>query len=472
MPFGVRITPTVISLSVFSISLLLTNPLALAKTAPQPAATNSQLKDSKSELNQLQQKIQSVQQAVVKSEQNQKDATDALQASEAAISNTNRKLADLADEQDDLQDQLKRLDLQSSQLNKSIQKQKAALAKKLLSQYKHGNSDSLRLLLSNTDPNKSSRDLAYLKFVAAAHQTQVKALQADIANLQQTQSDITAHKDQLNSVEQQRQAEKQQLLTEKNNRVQTLAKVSQELQQQRQQMGKLKRDEGRLTSLVDNLTKILAEQERQRQLRLKAEAAAKAKAQKLAEAQRKKAEQQAKATTGKTTKSPSSSNSKVATTETTAPANTTEKPATTVTLGVEKAQVAGSAQSLKGKLLSPVSGSPSNRFGAPRADSGVAWRGWFYPTSEGADIKSVAGGQVVYADWLRGFGNMIIVDHGNGLMSIYGSAESVIKHVGDRVDAGQTIAKAGSSGGAEKPGLYFELRYKGKAFDPAGWLRG
>ncbi|WP_033375518.1 murein hydrolase activator EnvC family protein [Leeia oryzae] len=438
-----------------------------------PQATTGQLNNSKAELNDLQKQIQQMQQAVAKSEQTRKDASDALQQSESAISNANRTLADLADEKDQLQDQLQQLGQQSQRLHKAIESQKAALGHKLKAQYKNGNSDSLRLLLGNTDPNTATRDLAYLRYIAAAHQAQVNALQQNLSSLKETESGIQERQQKLTTVEQQRQTEKQQLETEKANRAATLAKVSTQLSQQRQQIDKLKRDQARLSELVDQLTKIIAEQERQRQIRLKAEAAAKAKAEKLAREQQLKAEKLAKqhkntGKAGKTTTPGLTGND--ATVE--PPVAQVEKPVTKVTLPADNTIVTGNAQALKGKLIAPISGSPSNRFGAPRADSGVAWRGWFYPASEGADIRSVAAGQVVYADWLRGFGNMIIVDHGGGLMSIYGSAESVLKHVGDRVDAGQTIAKAGNSGGSDKQGLYFELRYKGKAFDPAGWLRG
>jgi septal ring factor EnvC (AmiA/AmiB activator) len=78
---------------------------------------------------------------------------------------------------------------------------------------------------------------------------------------------------------------------------------------------------------------------------------------------------------------------------------------------------------------------------------------------------------VVFADWLRGFGNLIIVDHGSQYMSIYGNNQSLLKRAGDIVKAGDPIASAGNSGGNEESGLYFELRHQGAAFDPAGWVK-
>jgi septal ring factor EnvC (AmiA/AmiB activator) len=94
----------------------------------------------------------------------------------------------------------------------------------------------------------------------------------------------------------------------------------------------------------------------------------------------------------------------------------------------------------------------------------------FIRAEEGAEVKAVAGGRVVFAEWLRGFGNLIIVDHGNQYMTIYGNNQAVLKRAGDVVKAGETIANAGNSGGNEQSGLYFEMRHQGRAFDPLGWV--
>jgi len=125
--------------------------------------------------------------------------------------------------------------------------------------------------------------------------------------------------------------------------------------------------------------------------------------------------------------------------------------------------------SLKGKLKLPVRGELTNRFGSAREDSGVSWKGLFIKAAEGADVKSVASGRVVFADWMRGFGNLIIVDHGAGYMSLYGNNQAVLKHEGDEVNAGDTIAAVGNSGGNESNGLYYELRRQSKPFDPMSW---
>ena len=122
-------------------------------------------------------------------------------------------------------------------------------------------------------------------------------------------------------------------------------------------------------------------------------------------------------------------------------------------------------------LVWPVQGRLARRFGQARAGGRMRWQGVFIQAPLGADVRSAAGGEVVFADWLRGFGMLIIVDHGGGRMSLYGHADALLRRVGDRVEAGEAIASVGRSGGQDEAGLYLEVRQNGKPVDPVGWLR-
>ena len=124
----------------------------------------------------------------------------------------------------------------------------------------------------------------------------------------------------------------------------------------------------------------------------------------------------------------------------------------------------------KGALPWPVSGTIENRFGQPRADGRLRWHGVRFGATEGAPVTAVFRGRVVFADWLRGFGLLTIVDHGSGYMTLYGHADDLTKRVGDMVESGEVIAHAGQSGGQLAIGLYFEVRQNGDARDPLGWL--
>ena len=125
---------------------------------------------------------------------------------------------------------------------------------------------------------------------------------------------------------------------------------------------------------------------------------------------------------------------------------------------------------LRGKLAWPVSGHLVARFGEARA-GGVQWDGMLVATERGAPVKAVCQGRVIYADWLPGLGLLTIVDHGDGYLSLYGHNERLYKAAGEHVEAGDTIAAAGDSGGSPRPELYFEIRKAGKPVDPRPWFR-
>jgi septal ring factor EnvC (AmiA/AmiB activator) len=126
--------------------------------------------------------------------------------------------------------------------------------------------------------------------------------------------------------------------------------------------------------------------------------------------------------------------------------------------------------SLKGRLRFPVRGELENRYGATRAETGTSWKGLFIRCATGETVHAVADGRVVYADWLRGFGNLLILDHGGGYMSLYGYNEGLLRQVGDRVRAGDPVAQVGATGSSPESGLYFELRRDGAPFDPMSWI--
>ncbi len=124
---------------------------------------------------------------------------------------------------------------------------------------------------------------------------------------------------------------------------------------------------------------------------------------------------------------------------------------------------------LKGSLPWPVKGELIKKFGARRSDS--RWDGVLIKAKEGAEIKAVTRGRVVYADWLRGYGLLTIIDHGKGYMTLYAFNQSLYKVVGDWVEVGSVIATVGQSGGQVESGLYFGIRQKGKPVNPVKWCR-
>lgn len=127
---------------------------------------------------------------------------------------------------------------------------------------------------------------------------------------------------------------------------------------------------------------------------------------------------------------------------------------------------------LKGKLPWPTQGAMLARFGSPRADGVLRWQGVLIGAAEGQRVQAIAGGRVVFADWLRGFGLLMIIDHREGYMSLYGHNRNLYKKTGDAVAAGDPITEVGDSGGRDRYGLYFEIRHEGEPGDPALWCSG
>jgi septal ring factor EnvC (AmiA/AmiB activator) len=130
-----------------------------------------------------------------------------------------------------------------------------------------------------------------------------------------------------------------------------------------------------------------------------------------------------------------------------------------------------SFQSAKSQMPWPVEGKPSNHFDRPRNDGKMRWQGVTIPAKEGTTVKAIHHGRVVYADWLRGSGLLLIVDHGDGYMSLYAHNESLLREVGEWVTVGTPISTVGNSGGEEQSALYFEIRHNGKPTNPANWCK-
>lgn len=124
----------------------------------------------------------------------------------------------------------------------------------------------------------------------------------------------------------------------------------------------------------------------------------------------------------------------------------------------------------KGRLGWPTTGKLRNRFGQKRPPSDLRWQGISFFTNSGKPVKSIHHGRVIFADWFRGKGLLIIVDHGDGYMSLYAHQQTLLREAGDWVSAGETIGTVGSSGGLDHTELYFEIRHQGKAINPKRWL--
>lgn len=125
---------------------------------------------------------------------------------------------------------------------------------------------------------------------------------------------------------------------------------------------------------------------------------------------------------------------------------------------------------LKRKLAWPVKGKVRHRFGTKKTGY-LRWKGVFMTAPIGRPVETIHNGTILFSDWLKGYGLLTVIDHGNGYMSLYAHNQTLLKSVGERVETGETIALVGQSGGQEQPGVYFEIRHQGKAVNPKLWCR-
>ncbi|HXF66681.1 MAG TPA: peptidoglycan DD-metalloendopeptidase family protein [Burkholderiales bacterium] len=380
--------------------------LLLLAGAPQALAAAGGAKER--ELRELRGRIEALQRRLERAEESRNEAADALRESERAISEANRALHELGRQSRELAGRLAELHAESARREQALKTQQALLARLLYQHYLGGSAGALKLLLNGEDPARIARQLHYYGYISRARAGLIAELRAGIAQLGELAREAERRAADLAAVAAESEAQRRRLEREKRTRSQLLARLSRDIERQRREIGTLKRDEARLARLVENLARLVARERGGPRLR----------------------------------------NERVP--------QAMDEP--------------GPFESLKGRLALPVRGELANRFGSPRSDGGLSWKGLFISARAGEEVRAIAPGRVVYADWLRGFGNLLIIDHGGAYLSLYGNNEALYKQVGDVIRGGEPIAVVGASGGNSDSGLYFELRHQGRPLDPLEWV--
>ncbi len=399
--------------------------LALAAGAAAAAERTppaGEVAEKQADLKELRARIEDLRKEISAAEGSRSEVADQLKDSERSISGVQRELRELGEEKDSLQDSLRDLGRQSRELEAELATQQTQLERLLRNQYLRGAPDSLRLLLNGDDPNLVARDLYYLGSIARARSEMLAQIDATLKRKQALAARTQERAAALAAVEERQKEKHAKLLALRDQKKATLSKISAQIAGQRKQVGNLQRDEKRMTQLIGRLSKLIADRAR---------------------AQR-EAERRAPA------KPPRSGAAEIE----------NER--------LPQATPAGSFARLRGSLRLPVKGTVGNRFGSPRQE-GSSWKGLFIRSASGSEVKAIAGGRVVFAEWMRGFGNLLIVDHGDAYLSIYGNNDALLKNVGDTVRGGDTVATVGNSGGNPESGLYFEIRHQGQPVDPLKW---
>jgi len=443
--------------SIFLYSL----PAAAVKKSGSPNA-EPEIAEKQADLGELRSRIDGLRKELSSSEENKADAGDRLRESERQISRLQRELHELGDQRTQLQKKLQDLEQQSKELGTTLGQQQSQLEKLLYRQYIRGTPDSLQLLLNGDDPNQMARDLHYFAAIALTRAELMGEINATLDKKKTLAADAKERAKELLDIEAEQQERHAELNKQREERKALYGQISEKVSAQRKEIGNLQQNEKRMTQLIDRLSKILAAQAAQAAQAARAAEAARAReALRLAEAAKQKEAQKEK----------SRPSEPVVNKETTHPPVASEPPRTKSVEAENRYEPAASDGSFarqKGNLRLPVRGAVSGRFGGPR-DGGGTWRGLFIKAGAGSEVKAVAGGRVVFSEWMRGFGNLLIVDHGDSYLSIYGNNDSLLKQVGQAVKGGETVATVGNSGGNPDSGLYFELRHQGQPIDPMKW---
>ncbi|WP_236633876.1 murein hydrolase activator EnvC [Siccibacter colletis] len=383
--------------------------------------------DDRDQLKSIQQDIAEKERAVRQQQQQRGKLQEQLKSQDQAIAAASRQLRET-------EATLKQLNAQVAELNASVaklEKQKAVqesnLAAQLDAAFRQGQHTGLQLILSGEESQRGQRLQAYFGYLNEARQE-------TIAQLKQTREEVDAQKRELEGKQTQQQtllyeqkAQQAKLEQARAERRKTLSSLESSIQQGQQQLSELRANESRLRDRI-----------------ARAEAAAKARAQREAQEAEKVRNRQKEATRKGTTYKPTES----------------ERSLMSRT---------GGLGSPRGQAYWPVRGSLLHRYGE-QLQGELRWKGIVIGASEGTEVKAIADGRVILADWLQGYGLVVVVEHGKGDMSLYGYNQSALVNVGTQVRAGQPIALVGSSGGQGRPSLYFEIRRQGQAVNPQPWL--
>ena len=363
-------------------------------------------------LKSLRNKIHVLQQDLTSNEGIKQEISDQLQKISQNISTITARLTKLKEEDQKAIAEYRQFQNQYQQTKTAIELERDQLSKLLYQQYIEGEQDHLRLVLNQHNPYQIARAAYYYQRLSLARFDGIKKLQSHQDKLEALIQASLQKKEEIIAIQTEYFNQHKKLEQEKAEQKNLLAQISGKITKQQQEIDQLKKDEKHLSDLINEINK-----------------AAKQKA--------------------STNTSQALINNKLPdATLTTVPFPT-----------------------LKGKLNLPVRGKLVSTFGGQRTGMQLTWKGLFIQSIEGSEVKAISAGKVVFADWLRGFGNLIILDHGNNYMSLYGNNATLKKRTGDTIRSGETIATVGNSSGNLDSGLYFELRHQGKPFDPLTWIK-
>lgn len=371
--------------------------------------TQAQAAAQKRKLEAIQAQIKKLSEDQKLLEQQRTEANKSVREMDAKVAEASKQARKSQQQLMAQQSQLQMLENEKRALETRLEKQKKTLAALIRSAYAVGKSTALELILAQDKIGDSSRALAYHRYFQEDQKAQIDAISRQLQELLAMTEKVRQQQKQFEQAKVAQEKNLSALNTQRKERDQALAKVDSQYRDKKTRLNALGRDEKNLNALLDKLNKLMA-----------------------------------------------------------------QKPVQTAPRGGKK--VVGRTPGKiftnvpMGPMRLPVQGNVLAGFGGSMPD-GHRSNGLLIAGTVGSEIRAVAAGRVAYADWLKGYGLLLIVDHGNGWMSLYAFNDSLLKNVGDSVKVNDAVATLGRSGGQSSPALYFELRQNGQPKDPRVWLK-
>ncbi|GAA0491220.1 murein hydrolase activator EnvC [Tatumella punctata] len=383
--------------------------------------------DNKAQLKSIQQDIANKEKSVRSQKIQRSNLLDQLQSQEKIIAQASRQLRQTQTTLEGINRDIAALARSIAQLEQRQAREESLLAQQLDAAFRQGQHSGIELLLSGEAGQRNDRILTYFTYLNQARQQNIESLKQTRAELAEKKTIQLQKQQQQQQLLSQQQAQQTRLEQAKSARQKTLSVLESSLEKDQADLVEMRQNESRLQEKIaraEQIAKARAEQE----------------AREAEQVRQRQAQARAKGSTYRPTEGEQ------------------ELMARTGGLGRPAGQYPWPVQ---GKLL--------HRFGETLQGE-LRWKGLVIAAPEGTDVRAIADGRVIMADWLQGYGLVIVIEHGQGDMTLYGYNQSALVNVGAQVRAGQPIALVGTSGGRGIPSLYFEIRRQGQAVNPLSWL--
>ena len=392
--------------------------------ADERAQTQQQLEQARKDIAELQKLMEKLQ-------KEKSSVQQSLKKTETEMGTLEKQTKELKQELKDSETELQRLDEEKKKLQEARIEQQRLIGIQARAAYQSGRQEPLRLLLNQQQPEKISRTLTYYEYLGQARLEQLNTFNETLRQLANVERDIVQQQTLLTEQKAALDEQHQQLADLRQERKQTLAKLNSDYSARDRKLKARQQAQAELSNVLKTIEATLARQAREAE-----------EARQLALREQKEQQQ-----------------------------HSTESPGGQL-VSSTGASYGGPFAKARGKLPWPVNGRLLAKFGAPRGgDARSTWDGVLINAPAGSSVRAVHGGRVVFADWLRGAGLLVILDHGGGYLSLYGHNQSLLINAGDLVKAGDAISTVGNTGGQDQPALYFAIRQQGRPSNPAQWCR-